>query len=277
MPTPLPSSTPPTLSPSSMFLPSSTPPTLLPTANFDNSQSNHVLRAASSGSGFKVVTDKWVVSSAILSGVIAGIGLIFFALFIWKRETLNPPSYIDLEKANSPDEKGPMIELGEKSPDLPIQPADKNRPEEGNNPFADSVPFPPRQPLPEWKRGHSRNGSNVSSITAYDSYWETLEKRAQLTTSVMSTDSTYRGSILEHGSKDPEYTRTRSRGESVSSVYSDASRYSQTTERISINNVRMPPQFSMPARPPSAASPHHSKRISPPRPPRVRESLALPF
>lgn len=247
-----------------------------------------------------MVTDKWVVSSAILSGVIAGIGLIFFALFMWKRETLNPPSYIDLEKASSLDEKGRMIELGEKSPDLPIQLADKDDPEEETDSFADSAPFPTRRPLPEWKRGHSRNGSNVSSITAnesaYDSYWESLEKRAQLTTSVVSTDSTCRGSILEHGSKDPEHTRTKSRGQSVSSVYSDASRYSQTTERISINNVRMPPQFSMPVRPPSAVSepqcdlisfidvlpmsqalPHHPKRISPPRPPRVRESIALPF
>ncbi|KAF9793233.1 hypothetical protein BJ322DRAFT_1103652 [Thelephora terrestris] len=286
MPTPLPTSTLSTLPTSSMPSSSTTSPVLLPTANFDNSQSNTGLRAASNSSGFKVVTDKWVVSSAILSGAIVGIGLIFFALFMWKRKTLDPPSYIDLEKANRPDEKGRMMEPGEKSPELPIQPVGKIIPEEDDNPFADSPPYaryPPREPFTEWKPGHSRNGSNVSSVTAnecaYDSYWETLQKRAQLTSSVVSTDSTYQGSIPEHALKGHGHTGSGIRGTvgSISSVHSSASNYSQTSEIISINNVRMPPQFSTPTRPPSVASLPRSKRVSPPRPPRVRESLALPF
>jgi hypothetical protein len=262
---------------------SSTSPTLSPTAQFDGFQSNHVLRAASND--FKVLTDKGVISSAIVSALIAGIGLVFFALFIWKRKTLEPPSYIDLEKANKLDEEGPTTEPGERSPELPIQPADKtsSSSRESEDPFADFAPYTqPRGSLAERTRGHSRNGSNASSMTAndsaYNSYRETLQKRSLLTNSLSSTDSTCRDSVSDYDSKYRGYTG-RSRGhslESVSSMYSE-SQYSQTSERIFINDVRMPPQFSTPTRPPSVASPPRSNRMSPPRPPRVRDSLALPF
>lgn len=224
--------------------------------NFDSLQSNHFLRAASND--FKVLTDKWVISSAITSAIIAGIGLVFFALFIWKRKNLNPPSYMDLEKANEPDEKRPMTGPGEVSPELPIQPAEKlsSGSQENENPFEDFIPNAQyRGPRAERARGHSRNGSDASSTTAnnsaYDSYKETLLKRALLTNSIASTDSTYRDSVSDYGSK------TRSRGNSISSIsstYSVDSQYSQTSERIVINNVRMPPQFSTPKPPPFAVS-----------------------
>lgn len=283
----LPTSPSSTVSPSFMPSPSSASPTLLSTSAFDNSQSNHVLRAASDNGAFKVVTGKWVVSSVILSGAIAGIGLIFLALFMWTRKNLDPPSYMDLEKANLLGEKGRTVEPGEKSPELPMQAAGETSPEEGDNPFADFTPYAQyksRGSLADRKRGHSRNGSNASSVTAresaYDSYWETLHKRAQLTGSVASTDSTYRDSVSDLDSNRPGHLGSKGRGESVaslSSVYSDGSQYSQTSETIFINNVRMPPQFSIPSRPPSVASLSRSRRTSPPRPPRTRESLALPF
>lgn len=183
---------------------------------------------------------------------------------MWKRKTLDPPSYIDLEKANKPSEKGRTTEPGEKSPELPIQPAEKSSLQEEDNPLEDSGPYVPcnsREPWVEQKRGRSRNGSNASSITlnesAYNSYWETLQKRAQFTSSVVSTDGTFRDSGSDHGSKDPGHTGSGSRGKSVGSVwsvYSDTSQYSQTSERIFIDNVRMPPQFSTPTRPSSAVS-----------------------
>ena len=211
-----------------------------------------------------MLTNKGVISSAIASAIIAGVGLIFFVLFMWKRKNLDPPSYTDLEKANKLDEKGPTIELGEKSPELPIQPADKTSLsfEEREDPFADFAPYAQyRESLAERTRRHSRNGSNASSITANDSaynlYRGTLQKRALLTNGVLSTDSTYRDSISDYGSKDFGGTGPRSRGNSVQSIlsaYSDDSQYSQTSERIFINNVRMPPQFSTPTRPPSAVS-----------------------
>ena len=260
-------------------------------------------------SDFMVLTNKGVISSAIVSAIIAGIGLIFFALFIWKRKDLDPPSYIDLEKASKPGEKGPTTEPGERSPELPIQHEDKTSHGSGENedPFADFTPYAQyRESLAGRTRGHSRNGSNASSMTAndstYSSYRETSQKRALLVTSVSSTDSTCRDSVSDYGSKDPGYTGRRSRGnsvESISSVYSNGSRFSQTSERIFINNVRLPPQFSTPTRPLSIVSKIHSvqcelvllitqfiasqakpsrpNRVSPPRPPRVGDSHALPF
>lgn len=174
---------------------------------------------------------------------------------MWKRKNLDPPSYIDLEKGNGPD--------GEESPELPIQPAGEMSPEEGN-PFEDFAPYAQHQSrgfLTDRKWGHSRDGSNTSSLTlnesAYDMYWETLEKRAQLTNSIVSVDSTYRDSLPHYRPKDPRYTLPRSRVESVGSVsssYSDASHFTQTSERIFINNVRMPPQFSTPMPPPTVVS-----------------------
>jgi len=228
----------------------------------DSFRSNHVLRAAPND--FKVLTDKWVISSAIVSAIIAAIGLVFFALFIWKRKTLEPPSYIDLEKAYQLDEEGSTTELREKSPDLPIQPTEKilSGSQENEDPFTDFAPHTRyRGYLAERTRGHSRNGSIASSMTVidstYNSYREALEKRALSTNSVSSIDSTCRDSGSDSGSKDLEHTGQRSRGHSVgsiSSVYSDGSQYSQTSERIFINNVRMPPQFSTPVRPPSVVS-----------------------
>ena len=233
---------------------------------FCSFQTNHALQVASND--FKVLTSTGVISSAIASAIIAGIGLVFFALFMWKRKNLDPPSYIDLEKANKPDENGSTIEPGEKSPELPIQPADKTSPssEERENPFADFTPYDQyRESLAERTRGHSRNGSNASSITANDSAYnlhrEAPQKRALLTNSVFSTDSTYRDSVSDYGSKGLGGTGPRSRGnsvQSISSAYSNDSQYSQTSERILINNVRMPPQFLTPTRPPSAVSQRHS-------------------
>lgn len=225
-------------------------------------QPTHILREASNGGGFKVVTEEWVVSGAILSGIITGIGLIFFALFMWKRKILDPPSYVDLENANKPNEKWGMKEPGEKSPEFPIQPADKTGHGEEQNPFRDGAPcvqYHSRESWAERKRGHSRNGSNASSITvnetAYDSYWETPQKRAQLTTGVVSTESTCRDPSSDcYGSNDPGHIDSRDSGKYAKSVYSDVSQYSQTSERIVIDSVRMPPQFSTPMRPPSAVS-----------------------
>lgn len=221
-------------------------------------QSTHILRAASNDGSFKVVTDNWVVSSAIISGTIAGIGLIFLALFIWKRKTLDPPSYIDVERANRPNEKGRVMKPGEHSPELPIQLAD--RPKEKDKLFGDDAPYV-REPWAELKQVHSRDRSEASSITvnefAYDSYWEVLQKRPQFTSSVPSTGSTYQDSVPHHGPKDPAHINSRSRGKSVGSVlsvYSDASQYSQMSERIFVNDVRMPPQFSIPTRPSSTVS-----------------------
>lgn len=280
-PTPLTTSTLSTLSSSLMPSSLTTSPSLYPTAAFDNAQSNHALRAASSNSSYRIVTDKWVVSSAILSGVIAGVGLIFFALFIWKRKDLDPPSYMDLEKAGKLNEKGQKMASGENSPELPMQAADENSPE-GDDPFADPTAYGRYRShgsLAERKRGHSRNVSNASSATvresAYDSYWETLHKRAQSTGSFASIDSTCRDSVSDCDWKD----RGQADGSvgSLSSVYSEASQYSQMSERIFVDDVRMPPQFSTPIRPPSVVSLPRSRRMSPPRPPRVRESLALPF
>lgn len=261
-------------------------------------QSTDGLRAAANGGGFRVVTDSWVVSSAILSGTIAGIGLVFFALFIWKRKTLDPPSYIDLEKANKPTEKGRATELGEKSPEFPIQPANKTSPGERDTSYTQHRS---REPWAERMRGHSLNESNASSITVKESshysYRETLHERTQSTMSVVSTDSTYRGPGSDYGSKDDGQISSRSREKSALPVYSDSSQYSQTSKRIFINNVPMPPQFSTPTQPlstvsqdatrpyftdrPSApfvsqASPR-PKSVPPPRPPRVRGSLVLPF
>lgn len=285
--TPLPPSTSSTLSPSLMPSPSSTSPDLFPTSYFDNSQSNHVLRAASNDGGFQLLTDKWVTSSAILSGVIAGIGLLFFALFILTRKSLAPPSYMDLEKANKPNERRRTMEPGEVSPELPIQPAEKANPEEGDDPFTDNAPhvqYRPRGSLAERRQGHSRDGSTASSITmnesAYDAYWETLEKRAQLTNSIVSTESGFSNSASDHDLNHSEYGGSRSRGQSVGSIsseFSEPSQYSQTSERIFVNNVRMPPQFSTPTLPPSTVSLLRSRPTSPPRPQRGRESLALPF
>lgn len=282
--TPLPTSTPSTLPSSLMPSSSSTSPTLLPTAQFGSSQSDYAPRVASNG--FTMATDKGVISSAVASAVIAGIGLIFFALFIWKRKTLDPPSYVDLEKANQ-QEKGPTVGSGERSPELPIQPADKASPypQENGDPFADFSPNNHYRDLAERMRGHSRNESNASSMTAndsaYNSYRETLQKRALLTNSISSIGSTCRDSVSDCDSNDLARTGRRSRGKSVdsiSSVHSDDSRYSQTSVRITINDVRMPPQFAIPTRPPSAAFvPPRPNRMSPPRPPRVRDSLALPF
>lgn len=229
---------------------------------FCSFQTNYALRAASDD--FKVLTNKGVISSAIASAIIVGIGLIFFALFIWKRKNLDPPSCIDLEKANRLDEKGPTIEPGGESPELPIQSADKASLSsvEKENPFSDFAPYVQyRKSLAERTRGHSRNGSSASSVTANDStyslYRKTLQKRALLTNSVSSTDSTCRDSVSDYHPKDPGGTDPRSCGNSVRSIspaYSDDSQYSQTSERIFINNVRMPPQFSTPTRPPSAVS-----------------------
>lgn len=226
---------------------------------FGSSPSNHVPQAASAN--FKVLTSKGVITGAIVSAIIAGVGLIFFALFIWKRKTLDPPSYVNLERGDGPD-MGSTTELGEKSPNLPIQPTDETpiSPDEKNDPFADFAPY--RGPLAERTRGHSRNGSYASSMTAnetaYCSYKETLLKRALLTNSILSTDNTYRDSVSDYGSQDSRYSGTRkSRGnsvESMPSVYSRDSQYSQTSERIYINDVRMPPQFSIPAPPPSVVS-----------------------
>ena len=47
---------------------------------FDSLQSDHNLQAASDK--FEVLTYNGVISSAIASAAIAGIGLVFFALFI---------------------------------------------------------------------------------------------------------------------------------------------------------------------------------------------------
>ena len=107
---------------------------------FGSFRSNHILPAAPND--FKVFTDKGVISSVIVSVIITGIGLVFFALFIWKRKVLEPPSYNDIEKANKLDEEGPTTEPGEKSPDLPIQPAEKTSSgyQENEGPFADFVP-----------------------------------------------------------------------------------------------------------------------------------------
>ena len=213
---------------------------------FISTQSNHGLRVVSDN--FKVLTDKGVVSSAIISAIVAAVGLIFFALFLWKRETLDPPSYIDIEKGDKP-EKGPRSEPGGESPELPMQLAEKTSPgsEENDDPFRDNTLHAHyRGSLGDQKRGHSRNGSYGSSMTAnesaYSLYRETLEKRALLTNSISSLDSTCRGSL-------PDRHSTYS--DEVSSIYSDGSRYSQTSERIIINNVRMPPQFATPMRPPS--------------------------
>ena len=221
-------------------------------------QSNNAPRPVSDK--FKVLTDKGVISSAIVSSAIAGIGLIFFALFIWKRKTLNPPSYMDIEKARKLDEKG----LGENSPQLPIQPASRTppSPEERDNPFADFGQYGHyRELLAGRTRGHSRSRSNASSMTAngsaYDLYRETLLKRALLTNSVFSMNSTYRDSVSDYGSDDLGYTGPRG-GKPVdsvsSSVYSDGSHYSQMSGRIVVNSVRMPPQFATPTRPPSVVS-----------------------
>jgi len=229
---------------------------------FCSFQTNHALRAASDD--FKFLTNKEVISSVIASAIITGIGLIFFALFMWKRKNLDPLSCIDLEKANRLDRKGPMIEPGEESPELPIQPVDKTSPSfvGGGNPFSDFAPYVQyRGSLTERTRGHSRNGSSTSSVTAndstYRSYRETLQKRALLTNSVSSTDSTCRDSVSDYYSKNLGGSEPRSREnfvQSILSAYSDDSQYSQTSERIFVNNVRMPPQFSMPMRPPSAVS-----------------------
>lgn len=279
--TPLPTSMSSTLLPSLMPSSSSPSPTLFPTARFGSSQSDYAPRAASNDS--TMMTDKGVISSAVASAVIAGIGLIFFALFLWKRKTLDPPSYADLERA-SQQEKGPTVESGERSPELPIQRAEKSSPslQESGDPFAGHNHY---RDLAEGKRGHSRNGSNTSSMTAndsaYNSYRETLQKRALLTRSISSIGSTCRDSVSDCDSNDLARTGRRSRGKSVdsiSSVRSDDSRYSQSSERIIINDVRMPPQFATPTRPPSVAFiPPRPNRMSPPRPPRVRDSLALPF
>ena len=171
---------------------------------------------------------------------------------------------MDLEKANLLGERGRAVEPGEKSPELPMQAAGKTSPEEGDNPFADFAPYAQyksRGSLAERERGHSRNWSNASSVTAresaYDSYWETLHKRAQLTSSVAFTDSTYRDSVSDWDSNNPGRLGSKGRGESVasfSSVYSEGSQYSQASETIFINDVRMPPQFSTPSRPPSVVS-----------------------
>ena len=216
---------------------------------FCSSQTNPASQATSDD--LTVLTNKGVISSVIASAIIVGIGVIFFALFMWKRKNLDPPSYVDLEK-------GPTIEPGEKSPELPIQPVDKTSPssEEKENPFADFSPYNQYQEsLAERTRGHSRNGSSTSSVTAIDSayslYRGTLQKRVPL------TDNTCRDSVAGYGSKDLGGTGPRSRRnpvQSISSAYSDDSRYSQTSERILINNARMPPQFSAPTRPPPAVS-----------------------
>ena len=100
----------------------------------------------------------------------------------------------------------------------------------------------------------------TANDSAYSSYRETLQERALLTNSISLIDSTRRDSGSDHGSKDLGHTGQRSRGHSVgsvSSVYSDDSQYSQMSERIFINNVRMPPQFSMSTRPPSVVSQRH--------------------
>lgn len=216
-----------------------------------------------------MLTEKGVISSAIVSAIIAGIGLVFFALFIWKRKDLDPPSYIDLENANMLDGKGPPT--GEKTPELPMQHAERTSPvsEGSEDPFADFAPYGqyPRS-FTDRTRGHSRNISSDSSVTAndsvynsYNSYRETLQKRALLTDSVLSTDSTCRDSVSDHGSKDIGSTRTGSCGNSIQSIpslHGDETRYSQTSERIFISDVRMPPQFSTPTRPPSAVSKTYS-------------------
>jgi len=280
----LPTSTSSTLSPSLMH-PPSTLPTLLSRASFESVQQDLALSVGSND--FKMMTSRGLIASAIVSAAIAGIGLIFFALFIWKRKTMDPPPYSDLEKGNGPDKKAVTIEPGEESPELPIQHAYETppSPNEKDDPFADFAPYPQRRgSLAERMRGHSRKGSVASSMTAnesvynsYDLYRETLQKRALLTNSVISTDSTCRDSVSDCGS-----ITKKTRGkyvESISSVHSDSgdSQYSQTSERIFINNVRMPPQFSTPIPPPFAVMSNRPKRMSPPRPPRVRDSLALPF
>lgn len=205
-------------------------------------QTNNGLQLASDD--FRVMTNKGLVSSAIFSALIAVIGLIFFALFLWKRKTLDPPSYIDVEKGDKP-EKGPAIAPGEESPELPIQHAEKASPspEEDDDPLEDYHLYTDyRGSLADRKRGHSRSGSDASSMTANDSayslYRETLQKRALLTNSVSSFDSTCRDSTSDFDSR--------------SSTYSGSSRYSQVSERrITVNNVRMPPQFVTPMPPPS--------------------------
>jgi len=253
-----------------------TPLTLTPPAQFDSIQQNHDPQVALDD--YKVLTEKAVVSSAIFAAFIAIIGLVFFALFLWKRKTLDPPCYTDIEKGGKPG-KGPMGEQGDVSPELPMQHPEKS-PEIYGDPFTDNAPYGHyRDPLAERKPGHSRSGSNASSVTAYDStyslYRETLQKRALLTQSISSLGSTRRDSVSDSG-----HLGYRGRGDhadKVSSMYSDRSRYSQTSQRITINDVRMPPQFATPMPPPSVALPTRPKYMSPPRPPRVRDSLALPF
>lgn len=205
------------------------------------------------------MTDKGVISSAIFSAFVAIIGLVFFGLFLWKRKTLEPPSYMDIEKGDKP-EKGPTVDPGETSPELPIQ-AEKISPgPEGNDdPFTDYVLYV-HYPgsMDEQNRGHSRNGSNASSMTSSDSayslYREILQKRSLLTESTSSLGSIRRDSVSDRYSSHLGYSdqgHHSERADRISSMYSVSSRYSQMSERIIINNVRMPPQFAPPMRPPS--------------------------
>lgn len=178
---------------------------------------------------------------------------------MWKRKTLDPPSYIDLEKANKSNKKGQMAEPVGKSPELPIQLTGKINPEEQDNLFAGGAPYVRYQSRAERKRGHSWNGSNASSITvnesAYNSYREMLQKRAKLTSSIVWTDSTRRDSRSDYDWKDPGHIENRGKSAGgVLSVYGHASPYSQISERIFINGVRMPPQFLTPTRLPSVVS-----------------------
>ena len=213
---------------------------------------SRILQSTPNSGSFGVLTEKWVTSGFIISAVTAGIGVVFFALFVWKRKTLNPPSCMDLEMADGLNEKRQGNEPGNRTPELPIQPVEKASPADDYSPFAEGdrtyAQYQSRESLADGRLGHSRNESNASSATviesAYDSYRETLYKRAQLTDSVVSTDNTYRDSISDHGSK----SRGKSVG-SISSLYSEASRYSQVSERILINNVMVPPQFLTPTRP----------------------------
>jgi len=257
-----------------------TSPTALPPAQPDSSQTNPAWRTASGD--FNVLTNNGVITSAILSATIAVIGLIFLALFMWKRKNLDPPSYMDVERSKKPDIKGPMVEPGEKSPEWPIQPTDDVPPSSAGKeiPFTDFAPYAQyRESLAERTRGHSRSGSNASSTSANDStcnsYLGVLQKRALVTHSVLSTDSNYQDSVSDYSLQDPGDT-VPLHGSTLS-VYSDDDQYSQTSERIYINNVRMPPQFSTPMRPPSVAMPSLPGRMPPPRPLRVGGSIALPF
>lgn len=260
---------------------------------FGSSQTDPALRAASGGS--KVLTYNGVITSAILSATIAVIGLIFLALFMWKRKTLDPLPYIDLEKSKKPDVKGPMAELGETSPELPIQPTGAPPSSAGKEiPFADIAPYA-RYSLAERARRRSWNRSNASPMStndsACDSYPGVLQKRTLMTHSVLSADSNYQDSVSEYSLQDPGHTV--SVHWSTSSIYSDDSQYSQISERIYVDNVRMPSQFSTPMRPPSVVSlirirlstihlisqamPSLPERMPPPRPQRVGGSIALPF